>query len=68
MQKILRYHGIHGMWDIYGNVYAKKALMATTSVLFESDYRAICRLYSHLLRMEENYGKYNITVFVWFNG
>ena len=31
--------------------------MVTTSVLFESIqiYRAICRLYSHLLRMEENY-------------
>ena len=23
VQKILRYHGIHGMCDIYGNVYAK---------------------------------------------
>ena len=23
VQKISRYHGIHGMWDIYGNVYAK---------------------------------------------
>ena len=70
MQKILRYHGIHGRWDIiyYGNVYANQALMTTTSVLSESDYRAICRLYSHLLRIEENCdGKYGITVFVWFN-
>ena len=70
VQKILRYHGIHGRWDIiyYGNVYANQALMTTTSVLSESDYRAICRLYSHLLRMEENCdGKYGITVFVWYN-
>ena len=65
MQKILRYHSIHGRWDIYGNVYANQALMATTSVL---DYRAICRLYSHLLQMEEKYdGKCGITIFVWFN-
>ena len=50
-------------------MYANQALMAMTSVLFESDYRAICRLYSHLLRMEESYdGKYGITVLVWFNG
>ena len=39
--------------------FNNQALMATTSVLFESDYRDIYRLYSHLFRMEENYdGKY----------
>ena len=49
--------------------FDNQALMATTSVLFKSDYRAIYIFSSHLLRMKENYdGKYGITVFVWFNG
>ena len=52
--------------------FDNQALMATTSVLFDliiQIYRVICRLHSHLLRMEENYdGKYGITVFVLFNG
>ena len=54
---------------VYTLKFDNQALMATTSVVFESDYRAICRLYSHLLQMEENYdGRYGITVFVSFNG
>ena len=59
---------------MYTLKFDNQALMATTLVLFKSDYTiqiygAICIFYSHLLWMEENYdGKYGITVFVWFNG
>ena len=50
---------------IYYNIYVIKLRHRYFLNLIIQIYRVICRLYSHLLRLEENYdGKYGIKVFV----